>query len=74
MRARSGSLTAHTKIPCALDAKERPLHCHHEKTIVIDDHLAFVGGIDLTMESGDRYDSSEHPARASDRLARRMRT
>jgi phosphatidylserine/phosphatidylglycerophosphate/cardiolipin synthase-like enzyme len=24
-----------------------------------------VGGIDLTMESGDRYDSSEHPARAS---------
>ena len=28
--------------------RERPLHCHHEKTIVIDDRVAFVGGIDLT--------------------------
>ena len=35
-------------IACALDARERPLHCHHEKTIVIDDRVAFVGGIDLT--------------------------
>jgi glucose/mannose transport system substrate-binding protein len=30
----------------ALDAKERPLHCHHEKLVVIDDGLAFVGGIE----------------------------
>ncbi len=37
-------LIEHTKIECALDAKERPLHCHHEKTIVIDDRVAFVGG------------------------------
>jgi phosphatidylserine/phosphatidylglycerophosphate/cardiolipin synthase-like enzyme len=58
-------LTDHTQIQCALDAKERPLHCHHEKTIVIDDRIAFVGGIDLTSEAGDRYDSSDHPARAS---------
>src|SRR5262249_25594535 len=28
------------------------------------DRVAFVGGIDLTDESGDRYDSSDHPARA----------
>ena len=54
-----------TNIQCGLDSKERPLHCHHEKTIVIDDRVAFVGGIDLTSESGDRYDSSEHPARAA---------
>ena len=40
------------------------MHCHHEKTIVIDDQLAFVGGIDLTLESGDRFDSSAHPPRA----------
>jgi phosphatidylserine/phosphatidylglycerophosphate/cardiolipin synthase-like enzyme len=53
-----------TRIACALDSKERPLHCHHEKTIVIDDRLAFVGGIDLTAESGDRFDSSMHAARA----------
>ena len=57
-------LTEHTKIECALDAKERPMHCHHEKTIVIDDRVAFVGGIDLTSESGDRFDTNEHPARA----------
>jgi phosphatidylserine/phosphatidylglycerophosphate/cardiolipin synthase-like enzyme len=53
-----------TKIVCALDAKERPLHCHHEKTIIVDDRVAFVGGIDLTWESGDRFDTNHHPARA----------
>ena len=37
---------------------ERPMHCHHEKTIVIDDRVAFVGGIDLTSEAGDRFDAS----------------
>jgi phosphatidylserine/phosphatidylglycerophosphate/cardiolipin synthase-like enzyme len=41
------------------------MHCHHEKTIVIDDRVAFVGGIDLTSEAGDRYDSDAHPARAT---------
>ena len=54
-----------TNIHCALDSRERPLHCHHEKTIVIDDRVAFVGGIDLTAENGDRFDSSEHHARAA---------
>ncbi len=62
MRAR---LTNRTRIQCRLDARERPMHCHHEKTIVIDDRVAFVGGIDLTSEAGDRYDSSDHPARAT---------
>jgi phosphatidylserine/phosphatidylglycerophosphate/cardiolipin synthase-like enzyme len=54
-----------TQIRCALDSHERPMHCHHEKTIVIDDRVAFVGGIDLTSEAGDRYDSDAHPARAT---------
>jgi phosphatidylserine/phosphatidylglycerophosphate/cardiolipin synthase-like enzyme len=58
-------LIAHSKIECALDSKERPLHCHHEKTIVIDDRVAFVGGIDITSESGDRFDTNHHPSRAS---------
>ena len=53
-----------SKVQCALDSQERPMHCHHEKTIVVDDRVAFVGGIDLTYESGDRFDFSEHPARA----------
>ncbi|HLZ09988.1 MAG TPA: phospholipase, partial [Chloroflexota bacterium] len=54
-----------TKIQCSLDSHERPMHCHHEKTIVIDDRVAFVGGIDLTAEAGDRHDTSDYPARAS---------
>ena len=66
-------LTSGTRIQCALDSNERPMHCHHEKTIVIDDRVAFVGGIDLTSQSGDRFDSSHHPARERDRLARRRR-
>jgi phosphatidylserine/phosphatidylglycerophosphate/cardiolipin synthase-like enzyme len=58
-------LTRETRIQCGLDAKERPMHCHHEKTIVIDDRVAFVGGIDLTSQSGDRFDSAQHPARGA---------
>jgi phosphatidylserine/phosphatidylglycerophosphate/cardiolipin synthase-like enzyme len=58
-------LTKESRIQCHLDAKERPLHCHHEKTIVVDDRVAFVGGMDLTSQAGDRFDPSEHPARAS---------
>jgi phosphatidylserine/phosphatidylglycerophosphate/cardiolipin synthase-like enzyme len=50
---------------CALDSYERPLHCHHEKVVVIDDRVAFVGGIDLTEFSGNRLDSNAHPARAA---------
>ena len=52
-------------IHCALDAHERPLHCHHEKSIVIDGEIAYVGGIDLTSLAGDRRDSRRHPARAA---------
>jgi phosphatidylserine/phosphatidylglycerophosphate/cardiolipin synthase-like enzyme len=65
VRAVRDRLTNRTNVHCALDAKERPLHCHHEKTIVIDDRVAFVGGIDLTSESGDRYDTPQHPSRAT---------
>ena len=64
VRAVQTELTRDTRIQCKLDAKERPLHCHHEKTIVIDDRVAFVGGIDLTSQAGDRFDTNHHPARA----------
>lgn len=57
-------LCRESSIHCALDNRERPLHCHHEKTIVVDDRVAFVGGIDLTAENGDRFDDTDHPARA----------
>jgi phosphatidylserine/phosphatidylglycerophosphate/cardiolipin synthase-like enzyme len=65
VRVMRDELCRGTNIHCALDAHERPLHCHHEKTIVIDDRVAFVGGIDLTAENGDRFDSSDHIARAA---------
>jgi phosphatidylserine/phosphatidylglycerophosphate/cardiolipin synthase-like enzyme len=65
VRRMRDELTDGTRIRCELDSHERPLHCHHEKTIVIDDRIAFVGGIDLTTESGDRYDHNDHPARAT---------
>ena len=52
-----------TRIKAALDSNERPLHCHHEKLVVIDDEIAFIGGIDLTDLDGDRYDTPQHPAR-----------
>lgn len=58
-------LTRGTGIRCALDSRERPMHCHHEKTIVVDDRVAFVGGIDLTSLAGDRFDTNDHPARAA---------
>jgi phosphatidylserine/phosphatidylglycerophosphate/cardiolipin synthase-like enzyme len=57
------TLTSGTRIEAVADPKERPLHCHHEKIAVIDDHVAFVGGIDLTTEAGDRFDTNAHPAR-----------
>ena len=56
-------LTTDTRIAVALDSRERPLHTHHEKLIVIDGALAFVGGIDLTDDPLDRFDSSDHPYR-----------
>ena len=65
VRAMREELCRGTNIQCALDSHERPLHCHHEKTIVIDDRVAFVGGIDLTGENGDRFDSSDHRPRAA---------
>src|SRR5439155_3069978 len=43
-----------TRIVCALDDRERPMHCHHEKLVIVDGRIAFVGGIDLTTLGGDR--------------------
>jgi phosphatidylserine/phosphatidylglycerophosphate/cardiolipin synthase-like enzyme len=57
------TLTRRTRIRCEADPREHPFHCHHEKTLVVDGEVAFVGGIDLTDFAGDRYDTSDHPAR-----------
>jgi phosphatidylserine/phosphatidylglycerophosphate/cardiolipin synthase-like enzyme len=57
------NLVRNTRIQARGDPREHPFHCHHEKTIVIDGEVAFVGGIDLTDNDGDRYDVSAHTAR-----------
>jgi len=54
-----------TQIRVALDARERAMHCHHEKLVIVDGEVAFVGGIDLTTYAGDRLDGSHHPSRGS---------
>jgi phosphatidylserine/phosphatidylglycerophosphate/cardiolipin synthase-like enzyme len=56
-------LTRHTRIKGASDCRTGFTHCHHEKAIVIDDRVAFVGGIDLTLDGGDPFDTPTHRAR-----------
>ncbi len=56
-------LTAGSGVKVALDAREHLIHCHHEKLVIVDDKLAFVGGLDLTDRDGDRYDLRSHPDR-----------
>jgi phosphatidylserine/phosphatidylglycerophosphate/cardiolipin synthase-like enzyme len=56
-------LTRGTRIQMQLDSRERPLHCHHEKVVLVDDRVAYVGGIDLTSFAGNRLDSSSHERR-----------
>jgi phosphatidylserine/phosphatidylglycerophosphate/cardiolipin synthase-like enzyme len=58
-------LCAGNRIQCVLDHHERLAHCHHEKLVVVDDRVAFVGGIDLTGLGGDRFDHNDHPYRAA---------
>src|SRR3954451_23029245 len=61
VKAARDDLVRGTKIRCELEARGRLMHCHHEKLVIVDDEVAFVGGIDLTALAGDRYDSNEHP-------------
>lgn len=48
---------------CRLDYTAITSHCHHQKAVVIDGQVAFVGGLDLTTLMGDRWDTSHHPLR-----------
>jgi phosphatidylserine/phosphatidylglycerophosphate/cardiolipin synthase-like enzyme len=61
VRSEQQRFTAHTGVRCVLDARERTMHCHHEKLVVVDDETAFVGGVDFTALEGDRHDNTEHP-------------
>ena len=63
VRAVRAQLTAGSRVECVLDARERSMHCHHEKLVIVDDTVAFVGGVDLTSLAGDRWDSTAHHPR-----------
>jgi len=63
VRNNCAELARHSGVRVAIDAHERLLHCHHEKVVVVDDEIAFVGGVDLTDLGGDRWDTQLHPAR-----------
>lgn len=54
------------RIRLKLDGAHPPGAAHHQKIVVIDDVLAFCGGIDMTA---DRWDTREH--RDGDRRRRR---
>ncbi|MCA1835705.1 MAG: phospholipase D-like domain-containing protein, partial [Actinobacteria bacterium] len=62
VKAAQAEFTADSAVRCVLDARERTLHCHHEKIVVVDGTTAFVGGLDFTALQGDRHDSRKHPA------------
>ena len=48
---------SHARFHVYMDNQHPQGGCHHQKVVVIDDHLAFVGGLDLTRS---RWDTSEH--------------
>ncbi|MBI3126857.1 MAG: VTT domain-containing protein [Candidatus Tectomicrobia bacterium] len=49
--------STHRRIHFQLDGTHCLGACHHQKIVVIDDAVAFVGGIDLAQ---DRWDTPEH--------------
>lgn len=58
--ARQALLNAHPKVRAVADTHEKFAHCHHQKSLVIDGRVAFVGGLDVTAFDADRWDVQEH--------------
>ena len=56
---------SHRRLRLVLDADHPPAASHHQKVVVIDDRVAYCGGIDVTTS---RWDTREHPADPSSRL------
>jgi len=56
------SLKGIPNVTCYTDIhpKTATFGTHHQKTVVIDDQIAFLGGIDLTYIDGDRWDTRKH--------------
>ena len=54
---------ANPKIRARLDTRERFSHCQHQKALVVDGRVAFVGGLDVTAFDADRWDVQAHTFR-----------
>ena len=55
----------HPRIKIRLD-REHPVYAaHHQKIVIVDDRVAFVGGMDLTVR---RWDTPEHDPHSTIRL------
>lgn len=65
-------------VDCLLDDSSRRIthfaQSLHQKCAVIDGRVAFVGGVDLTVQTGgdyDRWDTHQHPCSSKERIASR---
>lgn len=57
---------AHKRITARLDGVHPPAGSHHQKLLVIDDTIAFCGGIDMTLKRWDtRAHRDEEPGRVT---------
>jgi phospholipase D1/2 len=56
---------AHSRLTFRLDSAHPIGASHHQKVVVIDDLVAFTGGLDLAIR---RWDTPEHAARSADRI------
>jgi phosphatidylserine/phosphatidylglycerophosphate/cardiolipin synthase-like enzyme len=56
-------LEAAPQVRCALDERAHFSHCHHQKAVVIDGQVGFIGGMDITSFQGDRWDTARHEPR-----------
>lgn len=54
---------ANPRVNGITDSHVRFAHCHHQKTIIVDGRIAFVGGLDMADFDVDRWDTTEHALR-----------
>ncbi|HXT37783.1 MAG TPA: phospholipase D family protein [Chloroflexota bacterium] len=55
---------ANPRIRGVEDRHRKLSHCHHQKAIVVDGNIAFVGGLDMTNFDVDRWDTTSHQMRS----------
>ena len=63
-RVQRAFLQANPRLRCRVDTRRHPRHCQHQKALVVDGRVAFVGGLDVTDFDIDRWDTQAHRWRA----------